>query len=111
MYADQDSYDREDLEEALDGESGRKACWDTNGMQVWGDVDTRSGSLGTSDYNAVTGRAGVEIDLGREKLNDCGRIVAGLFGYMGGSDIDASSGSQTGMDTLGRRRLSSLQRQ
>ncbi len=83
--------------------SGRndKACWDNNGMQVWGDLDTRSGELGSTDYDAYTARIGAEIDLGREKLDDCGRFVAGIFGYLGNSDIDSASGSSTGMDTLG----------
>ena len=71
------------------------------GLSSWADLDYRGGNLGSSDYEATTARAGFEADIGAGLFDNCGRVIAGLFGYFGTSEITAENQAVTAMDTYG----------
>ena len=84
------------------GERGHdETCQERPGYDVWADADGATGGFGSSDYSAYSARLGVEADVGRKWVDECGRFLAGAFVYLGSSDLSASDGSSADLATYG----------
>lgn len=77
------------------------SCGRYNGFNVWGDVRGSRGEYNRSDLDTITGTAGLEADIGSYMDLGCGRLLAGVFGYLGSSNIDALDGSTIDLDSGG----------
>ena len=76
-------------------------CSGRSGLNAWADADAVTGDLGTSGFDGLAARFGIEADIGRNLLDQCNRWIAGAFGYLGAAGADDANGGTIDTDSYG----------